>query len=1139
MMKRPAITFFALLLFTLAGLFFIATGFLPIDEANTIQKKDSTNQTVSFTPSLEFKKIEKALFNLSNITSYSGLIDQLPDNFEKKYLTALVSKRKGEYDNSFNNLYSLFTQYPQYYPYYDELIFSAKASDNLELVYKLIESDKSPNKYYDYLKALYFYHTNQYSKSLDILKNKNEFETQYLLSYSYRGVGDYESALSILNKSEGLLQKGSYELSKVFISKGSLYLLSGKYDEAEKLYKSGLESAQQSGNKREVVKAFVNLAILDDQNGSIDEARLKLEDALQISRAIEDKELEAIVLSELAVSYTYSGNIVEAKNNYEASFEIFKILNHKERLSNLCANIASLYSQTANYSFAIEYYNNGFDYAGDNAASKILNLRGLGDVYNNLSNYSKSLEYYERAKELAKQIKDVTAESLVDVSIGTLYYNINRPIKALQIYLEVKDKTDTESDPYSAEDIYFKIGLAYSAIDSIYKSNSALHTALSISESVNDVYYKTIISTELGNNYLLQKDFSKAEGFVNSAIQLSKNNGFNQLLGLQNLYLGKIAFAKNNLASAVKYFQSATLIAEQEMDYNNVFESEYSIANLLSYQKNFIEAEKHYIRAINISDKISESLVNNAEIQIAHFSGINDCYSELAEMYLQQNRNEEAFAIIEKSHSRNTFQNLSDLRINSSGMSNERLKKFYDLKWMIESGLFSGNKLEELNSEFSGIKNEIKKTGKTLTNSISDFNLANIQQKISKDENLLTLFFGKENLYFFNISKEKYSVKKSDLSKQRVVDLLKNIAPLYSQEYHNSNLYFNQDLFSFNTKSANEFYSKVLHPILIDIPKGNKLIFSLPSELVFVPFEFLVTEFKEDDSPFYYDNKNYLIDDYAISYSPSSSIYILQKSMKQKNEDKILLVGDPQISNKGFALSYRGGLLEDDSFNSRNIVLFPLRYSKEEVQNLNSMFSNGFPLLSNEATEKNFKENAAQSSIIHLSTHSFLLKNQPLIIFSQNNDKSEDGYLERGEILQLKLNSDLVVLSSCRSGLGEVDKSEGVIGMQKSFFEAGAKSIVVSLWDVNDKYTSLFMQSFYNYLAAGFDKSEALRKAKKFFKKNYSANPYYWAAFVLSGDVSKIQNIKPATSNYLVFILIGILASITVIYFARKRYSFS
>lgn len=1135
MMKKSAIIFFASILLALAGLFLISTGFLPVDETQTNQKTDLNTQPDSFTPSLEFNQIEKALLNMSSAASYSGRINQLTNSFEKNYLTAFVAKRKGEYENSFNLLYSMLLSYPQYYPYYDELIFSAKASDNLNLIQKIVETEKSDNKYYNYLSALFFYHTNQYSKSIDLLKDKKDFEALYLLSYAYRGIGDYESALSVISTSESLLPQESYEISKVLISKGSLYLLSGKYDEAEKFYKSGLESAKLSGNKRESAKALVNLAILDDQNGSADDAKLKLDFALQISKALEDKELEATVLSELAVSYTYSGNVVEAKNNYEKSYKIFKVLNHKERLSNLCANIASLYSQTANYSAAIEYYNYGFDYAGDNVLSKVLNLRGLGDVYANVSNYSKSLEYYKQAKEMASQIKDIAAESSVDVSIGTLYYNINKPNKALQIFLEAKEKINSGSDPYSAEDIYFKIGLAYSAIDSLDKSNSALSTALNISESIGDVYYKTLISTEIGHNYYLKKDLSKAKSLFNSAMRLSKNNGFDQLLGLQNLYLGKIELAKKNTAGAIKFFESASSLAEQEMDYNNVFESEYSIANALLNQKRFADAEKHYLNAINLSEKISESLVNNSEIQIAHFSGINDCYSELAELYLDQNRSEEAFAIIEKSHSRNTFQNLSDLRINSSGISNDKLSRFYDLKWMVESGMFSGNKLAELSSEYQTLKKEIGKTEKSPQSIIKNFNLTELQQYLNSDENLLTLFFGKENLYFFILSKEKYSVEKSSLSRENVVDLVKKIAPLYSSEYQNANLYFNQDLFSFNTKSANEFYTKVLQPILKNIPKGNKLIFSLPSELVLVPFEFIVTEFKEDDSPFYYDNKKYLIDDYAISYSPSSSIYVLQKSIQQKNEDKVLLVGDPQISNKDFALSYRGGLLEDDSFNARNIVLFPLRYSKEEIQNVGSLFSNGFTLLSNAATEQNFKDNAPHSSIIHLSTHSFLHKNQPLIIFSQDKNEKEDGYLESGEILQLNLNSDLVVLSSCRSGLGEIDEAEGVLGMQKSFFEAGAKSIIVSLWDVNDKYTSLFMQSFYKYLSEGFDKSEALRKAKIFFKKNYSANPYYWSAFVLSGDVSKIRNVKAASSNYLLYILFGIFVSILAIYIARRR----
>ena len=141
------------------------------------------------------------------------------------------------------------------------------------------------------------------------------------------------------------------------------------------------------------------------------------------------------------------------------------------------------------------------------------------------------------------------------------------------------------------------------------------------------------------------------------------------------------------------------------------------------------------------------------------------------------------------------------------------------------------------------------------------------------------------------------------------------------------------------------------------------------------------------------------------------------------------------------------------------------------------------------------------------------------------------------KLFNLKLNSDLVVLSSCNSGLGVIDESEGILGMTKAFFEAGAKSVVVSLWTVNDKYTAKFMTLFYKNLSEGFDKSEALRQAKIEFIKKYSPNPYYWAAFVLSGNVSKL-NIKTVIIEVIPFI-IEILFNInnycTVIFFRKHK----
>jgi len=126
------------------------------------------------------------------------------------------------------------------------------------------------------------------------------------------------------------------------------------------------------------------------------------------------------------------------------------------------------------------------------------------------------------------------------------------------------------------------------------------------------------------------------------------------------------------------------------------------------------------------------------------------------------------------------------------------------------------------------------------------------------------------------------------------------------------------------------------------------------------------------------------------------------------------------------------------------------------------------------------------------------------------------------------------VLSSCRSGLGKIDEAEGIIGMQKAFFEAGSKSVLVALWDVSDKYTSYFMKDFYNHLAEGKSKSEALQQAKLDFIKNYSANPYYWSAFILSGNPSSIK-IQEASSFTLLYFL-GILLLIGFVFFIVKRF---
>lgn len=1099
----------------------------------------SSNENKSNPKSILYSKDFQALyFSLTSqkidANEIQKSISLLQDSFEKDFANALLLKRKQKFEEAFNLLEKYLTELPDDYRYYDELVFLAQIINKSDYIKKKLQNTNE-NNYKKYLNALLAYHNGNYSDAIELLKEINDIEPLFLLSHSYRAIGDYQKALIIIDSLMNNYPKDKPEYCRFIISKGSLFLLSGKNEEASKLYKSGYNIAVENKNQKEEAKALINLAILDDYNGNVESAQEKLKLALQLANDIEDIELQAIAYSETGVSYTYSGEIVEARKNYERSFELFSILKNTERLANLSANIGSLYIQTVNFSAAIKSFEEGLKLAGENAVSRILNFRGLGDVYSNLSDYSKALEYYNKAKELSDKIKKVDQKALSEISIGTLYYNLNKPNKALSVFRKVEDEIAEDDDPYLVEDLLFKKALALTDLDSFAIAEQQFKDALSIAESVSDVYYKSLILTYLADNYIRQKKFRDAEVILNKVMKTSADNNFTQLLALQNLYLGISKIHQKNFSTAKNYLVKADKTALSVNDFNTSIESKYYQALCFESENKISEAEKMYTEAIELIEKSSSSTLLNSQIDVYRFAGLKDSYVKLTDLYLSQSRFSDAFNLIEKFRARNTFRNLNELKLQNIVSDENLVRNYYDIKWKINSGIYLEAEKDSLESIFNSIKKEmITKYNFNPDNQTEHFNLGSDLNKIPDNETLVSYYFNDEFCFAFVIKKNGFTPVKLSSKKNEILNLVKKISPAYDNQFNLNEAYYNQDLFSFNAKAANEFYKSIIEPVKDFIPSDGKLIFSLPVELSIVPLEFLVTDFKLNDSPFYYENKKFLIEEYSVTYTPSVSVYLLQKEKPVIENEKLLLVGDPQITSSDFAQSYRGSLIEDQSFSSRNLRLFPLKYSKEEVEQIESMFADASVLLSENATEEQFINNSSDKTVIHLSTHSFIHNNQPFIIFSQEEKSNSDGYLEIGEIVKLKLNSELVVLSSCKSGLGTIDATEGMIGMQKSFFEAGAKSVVVSLWDVNDKSTAFFMKSFYDYLSKGYDKSEALRKAKIFFKENYSANPYYWAAFVLSGDNSALKLNKPVSFQIK---YITILFTLLLLFYLVNRYN--
>ena len=151
------------------------------------------------------------------------------------------------------------------------------------------------------------------------------------------------------------------------------------------------------------------------------------------------------------------------------------------------------------------------------------------------------------------------------------------------------------------------------------------------------------------------------------------------------------------------------------------------------------------------------------------------------------------------------------------------------------------------------------------------------------------------------------------------------------------------------------------------------------------------------------------------------------------------------------------------------------------------------------------QSNLAEYRYLHFATHADLPGKvqgimEPFIILGQvGNDSRAEGFLTLSKVLGLRLQADMVVLSACSTGRGRMQEGEGIASFARAFQYAGARSVVVSLWEVSSEATVLFMKSFYGHLKAGKGRAEALGLARIEIKAKYP-NPFYWTPFVLYGE---------------------------------------
>jgi CHAT domain-containing protein len=194
--------------------------------------------------------------------------------------------------------------------------------------------------------------------------------------------------------------------------------------------------------------------------------------------------------------------------------------------------------------------------------------------------------------------------------------------------------------------------------------------------------------------------------------------------------------------------------------------------------------------------------------------------------------------------------------------------------------------------------------------------------------------------------------------------------------------------------------------------------------------------------------------------------------------------------------------------NLPGLRLAPLPYAEREIVGICALFTPDkcTSLVGREATESALREQLRDPySILHIASHALINQSDPkqsCIVVAPSAETGDDGILIMEEIFNLPHAPDMVVLSSCRSGVGKVVRGEGMVSLSRAFFYAGSRSLVVSLWPVDDQSTSRWMIEFYRCIASGMDREEAVRAVKIAFLHSDTPalkHAYYWAPFIMMG----------------------------------------
>ncbi len=982
--------------------------------------------------------------------------------------------------------------------------------------------------------ALEYYHQ-ALPLSREIGDKDGEAITLNNIGLVYSDLGQQQQALEYYHQALPLSREiGDKDGEAITLNNiGGVYYDLGEKQQALEYYHQALPLRRAVGDRGGEANTLNNIGMVYSDLGEKQQALDYFNQALPLRRALGNKGGEAATLNNIGLVYSDLGEKQQALDYFNQALPLTREVGDQGVEAATLNNIGMVYSELGEKQQALDYLNQALPLSrvvGDRKTEATI-LTGIGLVYSDLGEKQQALDYFHQALTLRREVGDRGGEAATLNNIGGLYNSLGEKQQALDYLNEALPLTRVVGDRKTEATILTGIGLVYSDLGEKQQALDYFHQALPILRAVGDRRTEATTLNNIGGVYNSLGENQQALNYYHQALPLRQAVGDRRGEAITLNNIGGMYSELGEKQQALNSYHQALPLTRAVGDRGTEATTLHNLAFLKRRQGDLIAALTDIESAINIIEEL-RTKIDAQELRQSYFATVQNYYElyinilmELHQKNPQKGYDALAFHASERSRARSLLELLTEAGANiREGVDPQLLQQEQSLqqqlnaieyqRYQLTQGQFTQAQIDELKAKSQALIKQLNQLQTQIRVASPKYanlqypqplNLEQVQQQVLDDDTLLLQYYlGEERSYLWAVTN--HSITSYILPAQAEIEA---VAAPYRAAINMDNT---------TTVAEGLSLSEILITPVVNQLNTQRLLIVGDEILQFIPFAAL---------PIHTQPNTPLLFKHEIVTSSSASLIAIQREQlanRPAAAKKIALLADPIFASNDPRLSQISSAnnppIIDDLALARATrslglddaapQLNRLEYSRLEAEKIAELVPENerlkavdFDASLNLATDQNL----SQYQIIHLATHGLIDPVNPElsgVVLSLFNPQGEfdNGFLRLHDIFNLNLPAELVVLSACQTGLGKEVRGEGLVGLTRGFMYAGARRVVVSLWNVNDLATSQLMTRFYQQMLNDNQQPiVALRQAQlEMWNSGQWQSPYYWGAFTIQGD---------------------------------------